>query len=167
MFQIILRHKKCVKKPLKINPYILKFVPDYFKTQEMCKGVGFRPWLIGHVPDHFKTQEMCNKVVKVDPSFLQLVPDQFVSQEQLKLWNDSNDWLIRWWYNNRLIKWYDGYKKRKAEKAKIKEELLPITWHPSRHWDWCMSEDEKKETEQLWAQLQAFLYLMTGYKNFS
>ena len=76
-----------------------------------------------------------------------------MSQEQLKLWNDSNDWLIRWWYNNRLIKWYDGYKKRKAEKVKIKEELLPITWHLSRHWDWCTSEDEKKETEQLWAQL--------------
>ena len=40
---------------------------------------------------------------------------------------------------------YDGYQKRKAQKAKIKEELLPITWHPLRYWDWCMSEDEKKK----------------------
>ena len=71
-----------------------------------------------------------------------------MSQEQVKLWHDSDNWLIRWWYYN---KWYDGYKKRKAQKAKIKEELLPITWHPSRYWDWCMSEDEKKETEKLWA----------------
>ena len=40
--------------------------------------------------------------------------------------------------------------KRKAEKAKIKEELFSITWHPSRYWDWFMSEDGKKETEKLW-----------------
>ena len=31
---------------------------------------------------------------------------------------------------------YDGYKKRKAQKASIKEELLPIAWHISRYWDW-------------------------------
>ena len=44
-------------------------------------------------------------------------------------------------------------KKRKAQKAKIKKELMPIAWHPSRYWDWCMSEDEKKKkkTEKLWA----------------
>ena len=94
---------------------------------------------------------MCDKAVELDPSFLRFVPDLFVSQEQLKLWHDNDDWLIRWWYNNRFIKWYEGYKKRKDQKEKIKEKLLPITWHPSRHWDWCMSEDEKKETEQLWA----------------
>ena len=42
-------------------------------------------------------------------------------------------------------------KKQKAQKAKIKDELLPITWHPSRWWDLCVPEDEKKETETLWA----------------
>ena len=49
-----------------------------------------------------------------------------------------------------FFKWYDSYKKRKAEKSSIKEELLTIAWHPSRYWDWCMSEEEKKETEKLW-----------------
>ena len=39
--------------------------------------------------------------------------------------------------------------KRKAQKAKIKENLLSIAWHPSRWWDWCVPEDEKKETEKL------------------
>ena len=48
--------------------------------------------------------------------------------------------------------WYgDGYKKRKAKKAQIKKELTPIAWNPSRWWGWCMSEEEKKETEKLWA----------------
>ena len=50
-----------------------------------------------------------------------------------------------------FFKWYDGYKKRKAQKASIKEELMPITWHPSRWWDWCVPEDEKNHTEKLWA----------------
>ena len=27
---------------------------------------------------------------------------------------------------------------------------MPIAWHSSRWWDWCVPEDEKKETEQSW-----------------
>ena len=52
---------------------------------------------------------------------------------------------------DKFFEWYDGYKKRKAQKASIKKELMPIAWHPSRYWDWSMSEDEKKEAEKLWA----------------
>ena len=29
---------------------------------------------------------------------------------------------------------------------------MPIVWNPSRWWDWCFPEDEKKkEAEKLWA----------------
>ena len=52
---------------------------------------------------------------------------------------------------DKFFEWCDGYKKRKAQKAKIKKGLLRIAWHPSRWWDWCMSEDEKRDTEALWA----------------
>ena len=37
--------------------------------------------------------------------------------------------------NNWFIKRYDGYKKRKAQKAQIKEKLMPIAWHPSTYWE--------------------------------
>ena len=50
----------------------------------------------------------------------------------------------------RLLSGLKVKKKRKAQKAKIKEELLPIAWHPLRWWDWCVPEDEKRETEKLW-----------------
>ena len=50
-----------------------------------------------------------------------------------------------------FFKWYDGYKKRKAQKASIKEDLMPIAWHPLRWWDWCVPEDEKGSVENLWA----------------
>ena len=26
---------------------------------------------------------------------------------------------------------------------------MPIAWHPSRWWDWCVPKDEKKETENI------------------
>ena len=51
------------------------------------------------------------------------------------------------WFNER----YKGYQKRRAQKAKIKKELMPIAWHSSRWLNWCVPEDVRKETEKLWA----------------
>ena len=28
---------------------------------------------------------------------------------------------------------------------------MPTACHPSRSWDWCVPNDEKQETEKLWA----------------
>ena len=36
-------------------------------------------------------------------------------------------------------------KNAKNLKKKIREELMPIAWHPKRWQNFCMSEDEKKE----------------------
>ena len=50
-----------------------------------------------------------------------------------------------------VIKWHnkESHQKRKAQKPQIKKELMHIAWHPSRWRDWCMSEDEKRETEKI------------------
>ena len=29
---------------------------------------------------------------------------------------------------------------------------MPVSWHPNRWWDWCVSEDEKKEIEPIFAE---------------
>ena len=88
------------------------------------------------IPNRFKTQEMCDKAVKDDSSSLQFVPDWLVTQEQIGLWDD--DTCFRWYDDGKdkfiefnddednFLEWYDGYKKRKAQKSKIKEELMPI-----------------------------------------
>ena len=39
----------------------------------------------------------------------------------------------------------EEWNKRKAQKAKIKEALLPIAWHPSRWWDWLFPKTKKKK----------------------
>ena len=39
-----------------------RFIPDYLKTQKMCKkAVEKDPYQLGDFPDHLKTQEMCKK----------------------------------------------------------------------------------------------------------
>ena len=130
------------------SPWALRFIPDLFKTQEMCnEAAGACPWTLEHVPNDLKTQEMCNEAVRRGPWNLRHVPDWFVTQQQIKAWHDDYYFCN----DNRLIKWYDGYQKRKAQKASIKEELMPIAWHPSRWWGGCIPEDEKKDTEALWA----------------
>ena len=132
-----------------IFPRLLWLIPDHIKTQEMFeKAVENEPGALEYIPDQYKTQEMCDKAVKDDSSFLQFVPDWFVTREQIDMWYDDYYDDDSDHYDNddedKFFEWYDGYKKRKTQKASMKEELLPIAWHPSRYWDWCMSEDEKR-----------------------
>ena len=134
------RVEKLVPNLMNNSVFGFFFVPDRFKTQEMCeKVVKESPWHLKHVPDHLKIQEMCKEVVDQRLYLLQHVPDWFVTQQV----NPS--------HNDKRTEWYEGYKKRRVQKAQIKKELMLVAWHPSWHWDWCMSDDEKKETEKLWA----------------
>ena len=107
----------------------------------MCeKAIEDDPDTPEFVPDHLNTQKMSKEAVEKYLYNLIFVSDRFVTQEQVKLWHDDASYCN----NDKPIGWYDGHQKRKAEKAKIKEELMPITWHPSRWWVWCVPEDEKK-----------------------
>ena len=125
------------------EPYSFAFIPDCFKTQEMCNEVVRKEaYMIHFVPDHFwmqkmcneiirnmpedalyyisdclKTQKMCEKEVKDNPSSLHFVPDWFVTQEEIKMWHDDDVYCN----DDGIIEWYEGYKKRKAQKALIKK----------------------------------------------
>ena len=138
--------QKMCNEAMSNNPTVLFLIPDHFKTQEMCiKAVEVYPCQLNDAPDHFTTQDMCDDAVWGDPFSLKFIPDWFVTQEQVKLWHDYGDYYD----DSELIKWYDGYQKRKAQKVEIKKELMPIAWYPSRWWNCCVPEDEKKEIEKL------------------
>ena len=115
----------------------------------MCKeAVEDDPEALQFVPDNLKTQRMSDEAVEDDPSSLEFVPDWFVTQKQLDMWHDYyyHDDGDHWNNDNKEDKFfecYDDYKKWKAQKAKLKEQLFPIAWHPECVMDWCMSEDEK------------------------
>ena len=148
------------------NPYVLRFVPDHLKTQEMYdEVVRINPAAFFLFSDRFKTQEMCDEAVRIEPLSLvgvpnclktqkmcddavrkgcfslRYLPDWFVKRRQIQLWHDEDNCCN----DNILIEWYEGYKKRKGKKVKIKEELLPIAWHPDRVIHWCISEDVKRD----------------------
>ena len=52
-----------------------------------------------------------------------------MTQEKLKLWLDGND-DDNDDDDDELIEWYEDHQKRKAQKAQIEKELMPIAWHP-------------------------------------
>ena len=100
------------------NPAAFFLVPYHFKTEEMCnQAVEVDPWQLTDVPDHFKTQEICDKAVRDYLSSLQYVSDWFITQQQMGRWYDD-DYVYN---DNEMVKWYNGYKKCKAQKIKIKE----------------------------------------------
>ena len=99
------------------------------------------------VPDRLKTREMCEKAVEKYLWLLKYVPDWFLTHQQIKIWHDNDDYCN----DDELIKWYNAYKKRKAQKAQIKRvnarglasiKILGLV---------CVRRC-KKETEKLWAQ---------------
>ena len=99
------------------RPWGLKHVSDDLKDQGIREWVVYKnPRMLEYVPDHSKTREMCNDVVMEHLLLLRHVPDWFATQQKLRQCDDCYD-------DNGYIKWYDGYKKRKAQKAKIKKRV--------------------------------------------
>ena len=106
-------------------------IPDHFKTEEMFKkAVELDPSFLKLVTDHLKTQGICDTAVTDDPRTLLFVPDWFVTREGVAMCYDNSEYCDDHDDEDNFFKWCKGYKKRKAQKASIKEELLPITWHP-------------------------------------
>ena len=112
----------------KIFRHILLYTLEYILgiQEKYNKRVSREPHSLEFLPDGYKTQEICNKAVEADPCILKFVPVHLRTH------------------------CFKVVEKQKAQKARIKEELMRVPWHPSRWWDWCVPEDEKRETEKLW-----------------
>ena len=52
----------------------------------------------------------------------------------------------------RLLAWHIKFEKRKALKKELNDELMPIVWYPERWWNFCESEDDKKEIELIFTE---------------
>ena len=65
---------------------MLKVIPDYLKTKKMCKnGVKKLPFVINYVPNQYKTQEICDKVILENDRTLKFVPDCNKKKRQIVL----------------------------------------------------------------------------------
>ena len=66
-------------------PFVFDFVPDQYKTQEMCDTiVSNYPFKLKYCHHKCKTQENCNKAVDDFLSALKFVPDWFVTCKIIK-----------------------------------------------------------------------------------
>ena len=41
--------------------------------------------------------------------------------------------------------WCNKFKQCKVFKEQMSKESMPVAWHLTRWWDWCVSEEKKKE----------------------
>ena len=103
------------------------------------KVVKLFPSRLKYVPDEIKAKVMCEKAIERVSNTLQYISDWFIT---LKVLEDFD--------NDVLITWRIAYKQSKIWKKQRERELIPITWHPSGLQDWCITQDEKKETGKLW-----------------
>ena len=52
----------------------------------------------------------------------------------------------------RRLSWHIKFGKPKAFKKELNEELMLIAWHPRRWWNFCISENEKKEIKPIFTE---------------
>ena len=91
---MILKPKKCVKMQLKKLPFVMRYVPDWHKTQKMCnKAVDGYVDMLEYVAECFISQEMCDKVVDAGHFVFYSNLDQFKIQKIC----DKAFWKIVFW----------------------------------------------------------------------
>ena len=74
------------------NPWALRFLPDQFKTEEMCiRALEVAVWQLKDISDHFKMQDMCDDAVWRSLFYLEYIPDWFVTEEQIKILRDDDE----------------------------------------------------------------------------
>ena len=101
----------------------MKDVPDHLKAQEICnEAASMYARSLVYVLDYLKTQDMCDKAFWEDTSSLQYFPDWFVTQQEVKSWHDDYDYCD----DDEITECYEGYNRKKAQKAQIKKELMCI-----------------------------------------
>jgi hypothetical protein len=67
-----------------INPSILEYVPDKFKTEEFClKCVRLNALNLKGVPEQLKTYELCYEAVSDNGYALELVPPHLITKEMV------------------------------------------------------------------------------------
>ena len=120
----------------------LKFVPDWFVTIKMLEK--FHDAL-NATNDRLSFHEDFSKVTFLanQMGILGVYLDKNNLDEDNNFDEDDPETII----HVRILALRNKFEKRKTLKKDISKELMPVARHPTRCWDWCLSEDEKKEIE--------------------
>ena len=131
----------------------LKFIPDWIVTSKTLEK--FHDALLAN--DDYSFSLLALLFFDEDFSKVTLFANRMgilsVDLDKINLDDDNNfyednpETII----HVKLLAWHNKFEKYEAFKKHINKELMPVTWHPSRWWDWCMLEDEKKQIEPIFA----------------
>ena len=70
------------KKAVNISSSAIQFVPECYKTREMCdKSVPKDPFMLKYSDDRYKNQEMCDKAFSEEPFLLKICHDSYKTPE--------------------------------------------------------------------------------------
>ena len=145
-----------------LQPFMQKFSPNIYRTQEMCDKADDSYLLtVKFVPDWFVMSKMLkkldNSVFSNDDVFFHDVDSviTFLSSDMACNTIDLILTLMMIFLMKKILKLLfmldfrlDIIDSSDAKhKEKVSKKLMPVVWHPTRCWDWCLSEDEKKEIE--------------------
>ena len=151
---------------ISLYPFLIVYCPDKNKTQKMCdEAVDDCLAALKLILDWFFTSKMLENLdnaLHANDDILFYNEDfdkvTFIAYQKhilaadldkINLDNNFNEYDPDTIIHIRLLAWCSKFKKCKALKKKINEELMPIVWHPKRSCNLCMSEDEKKEIESV------------------
>ena len=148
-------------KTLKKNPIMLKYCSEKYMTQKMCdKALEGCLWTWKFVADWFvssKIIEILNNVVfsnndigfdYIDSDIVTFFSDDMeiytIDLSNINLdGNGNNDDDLETMIHVRLMSLVNEYKECKGCNEELSKELMHVAW-----WDWCMTEDKKKEIKQ-------------------
>ena len=123
----------------------LKFVPGWFVTSIMIKALFTA--LYAHENILYFNEDSSNAVFISNGMGILNINLNNINLDNTNYDEEDPDTIIL----IRLLAWHIKFE-RKILKKELNEELLPIAWHPNRWWDFCVSEDEKKEIDPMFIE---------------
>ena len=121
----------------------LKFVPDRFVINKMIEKLYNALFADDNI--FFFDKDSGNVTFSRNEIGVIWVDLNYINLDDTNFYEDVHKPVIQ----VRLSTWRNNLKQRKLFKKEISKELMPVAWHPTRWWDWCIPKDEKKEREPL------------------
>ena len=124
----------------------LKFVPDWFVTSKMIKILFTSLYADENIL--YFNEDSGNVIFICKGMDILNIGLNNINFDDTSYDEDDADTII----HVRLLVWHIKLEKGKELQKRMSEELMPIAWHSKRRWNFCMSEDEKKDIELVFTE---------------
>ena len=120
---------------------LLKFIPDWLVTNKMLEK--FHEVLLTNDDILFFDKDFSKVIFFANKMGIFGVDFGKINLDDDNNFDEDDPETI----HVRLLAWRNKFEKRKAFKKDLSKELMPVAWHPTRWWDSCLPEDQKKGIE--------------------